>query len=207
MHLRSIQSVMSDEFESLIERRRESGPRVHTDLTDRFRERLLQIITPIDSNSRGEAFNRLFQRLGYSEIQNQIHPSADHSMDVVNFVGRNLETAEARIILDADMDLTVSYVEYLIKYEWESISGRGPLARSRRDAVRDIMNEIIRALESEAILWELKSDGSGGVRFEQMGTEAMQEADEEVRGLIIRVRLRSHLRVEGLSHSFVQGEA
>jgi predicted transcriptional regulator len=34
-----------------------------------------------------------------------------------------------------------------------------------------------------------------------------KEKLESIRPKTIRVRLRSHLRVEGLSHSFVQGEA
>jgi len=175
--------AMSDDFESLIERRRESGPRVHVDLTERFRERLLQILATIDAESKAATFARLFERLGYSEVQESIYPEADHSADIVDFVGRKTSEAEGRTILNADTELVLSFVEYLLKIYQENIPGNA-YRKSKQKELRSVVSEIRRALESEGILWELNPDEDGFVRFEQMGSEAMQEADEEVRGLM-----------------------
>ena len=176
---------MSDDFESLIERRTEDESRVHTDLTDRFRERLLHILAAIEPDYKKETFNTLFERRGYTEIQEAIYPEADSWDEVLQLVGRMLDQAESRIVLSADTILTLSYVEYVLKYKDDRYSKLSRSGRMNTVSPNEIATKIVRALESEGILWELTDDGNGNPRFKEMGTEMMQEADDELRGLAL----------------------
>lgn len=174
---------MDGDFESLIERRREDESRVHVDLTGRFRERLLQILAPIASYYKKNTFDKLFKRLGYTKVQEAIYPSAEPT-EVINLVGKNIGEAESKIVYEGDTVLTLSYVEHMLNISWEDITSLSSSTRMTKGVINEAMNEIIRALESEGILWELKPDEDGLARFEQMGSEAMQEADDELEGLM-----------------------
>ena len=175
---------MSDDFESLIERRKGDESRVHVDLTDRFRERSLQIVSPIDESIKERTFKRMFERLGYKTIQESIAPNANNSIYVTEFVKREVSNAEKRMILESDTILTLSYIEYLLKYKYKKNMSYTHAKRGNKISAKRFASKIQKALESEGILWELKLEGTSNFNFEEMGSEIMQEADEEVRGLM-----------------------
>lgn len=176
---------MPDDFESLIERRTEDESRIHTDLTDRFRERLLHILTAVEPDHKKETFNILFERRGYTEIQEAIYPEADSWDEVIQLVDRMLDQAESRIVLNADTILTLSYIEYVLKFKDSQYSRRSRTSRINTVSPNEVATKIARALESEGILWELSKDSDGNPRFKEMGTEMMQEADDELRSLAL----------------------
>lgn len=176
---------MSDDFESLIERRRKGESRIHVDLTDRFRERLLHILTSITGESKVNAYTTLFERLGYSEVQEEIFPTADDPMEVVQFVQRKDSNAETNTILEASTEFTLSYVECVLRQEWSDSEGKSPPSVDRRANLQTVITKIIKALESEGILWELSGLATGDIKFEEMGSKTMQDADDELRDLAL----------------------
>ena len=117
MYSEALSWVVCYDFESLIERRRENESRVHVDLTDRFRERLLQILKIAEKGSKVQAFIALFEQIGHSEIQETISPEAGQPTDVIRFVRTTNNSAPDKMLLNADTPLTLSYVEYMVKFE------------------------------------------------------------------------------------------
>ena len=106
---------MSDDFESLIERRRENESRIHVDLTDSFRERVTQILEPVGYTNQRDAFYNMFEKVGYSPLKDAISPSSSRSRDVLDVVHQSGTKAQNRLIFQGECIFVLSYLEWLLK--------------------------------------------------------------------------------------------
>ena len=167
---------MSDDFESLIERRRKDESRVHTDLTEPFKERVMQILEPVGYTNQRDAFYVLFEKIGYSPLRDAICPNNEDPRDVLDAVHGSGTRAQNRLIRQGDTVLILSYLERLLREVWHERDS---------ELAEQIALKIQRTLKSEGILWELEQGEPGELRFEEMGSEMMQEADDELRSLAL----------------------
>lgn len=154
---------MVDGFWSLFTRQREQESRVHTELTQRSRERLASITHLSDEISKA-AFRRLQDEVGFSEI-NEVSYDKDH----------------VKFILNADTVLALSYVEHYMDASIDMVTRqrRPPVDEER---VRDTLGKLKDTLVSEGILWEMKP-AEKGVEFYPLESEAIEDMDKKVQAL------------------------
>lgn len=168
---------MPDEFESLYDRRREEEPRVNTDLTLRCRERIAFKTYGDGLRNHYEAFQELVSRRGFTELTEELELNVEPS-EIVNWFGQDFREAHNHILLTADTVTVLSYLELVYWKTWNGTS-------VDNEVVVENAKEVQQILESEGMLWEVKHDGDGQFRFQEIGHELMKEADEELAGLMM----------------------
>ena len=176
---------MDDKFESLAERRRGDKSRVHIDLTNGFRERTTQVLEPIGFTTQRDAFYELFERIGYSPLNNAICPDSTNPRCAYERVNQSGTKAQNKLVFEGDTVVVLSYLEWVMRCLWKS---------DNNDRASKIAAKLQKTIESEGILWEIKNERSGYFRFEEIGSEMMQEADDELQSLALGEDWESALR-------------
>jgi hypothetical protein len=154
---------MSDLFRSLFTRQREFESRVHTELIQRSRERLANILDA-GRNHEERAFSELVDETGLSEVK------------------KWADLQHEEFVLNADTVLVLSYIEHYVRELWHrvtSYSYRGDLSE---DHVITIIKKIEEVLITDGLLWELEI-GNKYIKFRPIESESMEEIDEKVQAL------------------------
>lgn len=164
---------MLDRFRSLVERKREPESRVHKELTEKSRERLATITGFAKSTHKQQAFADLANRVGPSEIEQYI------SVDVY----RSADTAHTEFLLEAETLLALSYLEFLMNIAHEHAETSTYKAPYTYREVGDRTMLILDVFETEGLLWTFRDTDDGFLQFEELASERMKEADDDLRSL------------------------
>jgi len=178
----------NEEYESVADRIKSAQPRVHSDLTDTARERLLMITSnPTRAKTTEKyllpetcielAIRETCESVGTSPIEskyNETHSSyGKHSV----------------IIEECNRDAVLTYVENLLREIHDSQPVRwnynsfpdNPNERLHlvRSGLEQTVEKVNTAMETEGILWKLKDDNNE-FNFYPIGSELMQNSDQEL---------------------------
>lgn len=178
----------NDEYEAVADRIKSAQPRVHSDLTDTARERLLMITSnPTRTKTTNKyllpevcielAIRETCESVGTSPIESKYNET--HSS-----YGKH-----SAIIKESNRDAVLTYVENLFKSvhnshatRWDYTSFPEKLSERKeylRSQLKQTVEKVNIALETEGILWKLKAEASE-FNFYPIGSELMQESDQEL---------------------------
>lgn len=207
---------MSDEYHSIADRQKVGKPRVHSELTQKARERICQqtlnplnirISDPINSVAIpekiiGEAISKTYETTGYSAIEQYIiteTPEARRTFpaneSIPEEIIRNVDT-HREIIENAENNTVLAYIEYLIEYTyaarsyyWSDVVNEG-VRKVRRERVITLVDRINTVLETEGVLWTLEREDSS-FNFRPVGSELLEQADSEFSRITSNERWKS----------------
>lgn len=183
---------MSEDYTPLIDRERSPQSRVHEELTQTARERLVVITDGISESDKIESVEFLMSKVGRTPVvEETIDGDPKNDLDV--------STVHHRLIMHGDTIHVLTYLEHLIKKSHLSTHksrfsdfGFDPSSFDFLDEENKIMfestieviKEIKDVLVTEGILWKMREAGSGGIiEFVPLESESMKEIDEKVQAL------------------------
>lgn len=177
---------MSDEkYTPLIDRERDSKQRVHQELTEAARERLV-VITESASKHSPTALGYLIKKVGTTPFEKYIDQGTVSNIQAVN---------HQELILKAETLHVFQYIEILInrhhellvehrkdkRKNWQQLD-KSIEAYEPSDAIRKIITHIEDVLITEGILWDLRRVGEGGViEFSILESKGLKQIDEDLR--------------------------
>jgi len=179
---------MTDDLDTLLDRRDENKAKVHSDLTETARERLAHVTSPSHSNLREhyDAVEEIVGKRGYSPLTEELELDIEPT-EILDWFGESYQDGHNHLIFNADTVTALAYLELVLWKSWSHHNREPETMEAEADRIEEV-------LENEGILWELKYDGDGHYRFEEIAHERMQEADEELRGLMMGTKWEEPLK-------------
>lgn len=162
---------MTDNFDSLYIRERAGEARIHTELTDKSRERLTNVMDDAQLYIYS-AYDELADEVGRSRINEHI---SGNVMTLLMDFEEFMENAPTLLVL--------SFIEHLFREaaaDWTTIvkNNYSP------DKPGEVVSKIKKVLITEGLLWDIHCDYDNyEIRFERLASEQFKEIDDEIQHL------------------------
>lgn len=170
-----------DGYKPLIDREREPESRVREDLNRSSRDRIMAILTGLVADDELKyAMKELQKKASTSEIRGD-----NDDIDLFDVSGEAGQLLS--ILMRADTEVTLTFVEYTINRAYERLSN----ANRRNyafigygyDDVQQAVIEIEDVLITEGLLWRLEHENRRYIQFHRIESEAFDDIDTKVRAL------------------------